>query len=145
MVACLWQANPSACGLDIIDALQKAGHQYFDPDSLYGFGIPDMIKADHILGSGNTDSIAFTTFLLFPNPAHDYTYLVIGRPSETNDELITVTMFDLLGSMKKQQTRIITGNRFVLDFQSLNTLATGLYVVQVVIAERTYSIPLMKI
>ena len=45
MAACLMQAVPRALNTDIIEALHKAGDRYNSPDSLYGFGIPDMIAA----------------------------------------------------------------------------------------------------
>jgi hypothetical protein len=43
MCACVKQAVPKAVYTDIIDALHKNGDRYNKPDSLYGYGIPDMI------------------------------------------------------------------------------------------------------
>jgi hypothetical protein len=45
MSACLLQAVPSATNREIIDALHLSGDRYNDPDTLYGFGIPDMSSA----------------------------------------------------------------------------------------------------
>jgi subtilisin family serine protease len=43
MCACVMQAVPKATNTDIIDALHKNGDKFNTPDSLYGYGIPDMV------------------------------------------------------------------------------------------------------
>ena len=45
MAACLLQAVPKALNTDIIEALHSAADRYKSPDSLYGYGIPDMVTA----------------------------------------------------------------------------------------------------
>lgn len=45
MTACLLQAVPEAKNSEIIEALHSSADRYLVPDSLYGFGIPDMVKA----------------------------------------------------------------------------------------------------
>jgi serine protease AprX len=45
MAACLMQAVPLALNTDIIEALHSAADRYYSPDSLYGYGIPDMVTA----------------------------------------------------------------------------------------------------
>jgi len=42
MAACLMQAVPLALNTDIIEALKSSADRYNTPDSLYGYGIPDM-------------------------------------------------------------------------------------------------------
>ena len=41
--ACVMQAVPKAVNTDIINALHKNGDRFNAPDSLYGYGIPDMV------------------------------------------------------------------------------------------------------
>lgn len=48
-VACLWQANPGFSNMEIIDAIKKSCDRYDKPDNEYGYGIPDMQKADKYL------------------------------------------------------------------------------------------------
>jgi hypothetical protein len=43
--ACLWQALPDLTNLQIIDLLKKNADRYQYPDSLYGYGIPDVYQA----------------------------------------------------------------------------------------------------
>jgi len=45
MAACLMQAVPQATNTEIISALHYSADRFLSPDSLYGYGIPDMIKA----------------------------------------------------------------------------------------------------
>ncbi len=45
MAACLKQAVPKALNNDIINALHISADRYHSPDSLYGYGIPDMVQA----------------------------------------------------------------------------------------------------
>lgn len=48
-VACLWQAFPDRRPVEIIDAVRRAGHNAAHPDNVYGYGIPDMMKAFELL------------------------------------------------------------------------------------------------
>jgi serine protease AprX len=45
LAACLWQAFPELNRNQIQSALIESGSQFNQPDSLYGYGIPDMKKA----------------------------------------------------------------------------------------------------
>jgi serine protease AprX len=45
MAACLMQAVPRALNYDIITSLRKSSDKNNEPDSLYGYGIPDMNAA----------------------------------------------------------------------------------------------------
>jgi hypothetical protein len=42
MTACLMQAVPDAKNTEIMTALRESAHIFLSPDSLYGYGIPDM-------------------------------------------------------------------------------------------------------
>lgn len=45
MAACLMEAVPKADNFEVIKAIQSSSDRYNYPDTLYGFGIPDMTKA----------------------------------------------------------------------------------------------------
>ena len=47
--ACLWQANPEATNMEIIEAIRKSGDRYEKPDGDFGFGIANFAKADQYL------------------------------------------------------------------------------------------------
>jgi hypothetical protein len=45
MIACLMQAVPQALYTDIIEVIRASSDRRNSPDSLYGYGIPDMAAA----------------------------------------------------------------------------------------------------
>ena len=49
MCACLMQAVPEALNMNIFNALHRSGDRYNKPDSLYGYGIPDIVNSLKIL------------------------------------------------------------------------------------------------
>ena len=50
-VTCLMQACPAASPIDIIDAIHRACNNSMHPNEIYGYGIPDILKAYEILKS----------------------------------------------------------------------------------------------
>lgn len=48
-VACLLQSCPGKRPTDIIDAIHRAGNNFEHPDEIFGYGIPDMMKAYELL------------------------------------------------------------------------------------------------
>lgn len=49
LVASLWSINPSISRYEIIDIVRKSSDRYNQPDTLYGYGIPDFGKAMRIM------------------------------------------------------------------------------------------------
>ena len=44
MIACLKQAQPDINNIDLINELKLSADKYYSPDSLYGYGIPDITE-----------------------------------------------------------------------------------------------------
>ncbi len=146
MVACLWQVNRQADYLEVIDAFHKAGNQYFTPDSLYGYGIPDLTKSDQLLANTLVDSIGTVqTISIFPNPVHSYFYININQPEANGNQAITINIYDTLGRLCRRENRNIDSNNFILDFQDIQILNTGLYFLQVNLSGKTLALPFIKI
>lgn len=51
-MACLKQANPKRDNMQLIQAARLSGDQAGLPDNSYGYGIPDLVKADSLLKTG---------------------------------------------------------------------------------------------
>ena len=79
MSACLVQAVPEATNTEIIEALHKAGDRYLVPDSLYGYGIPDMAKALEILQDDHL-IIPVNELIVRPNPIKGEFEIVFKEP-----------------------------------------------------------------
>jgi serine protease AprX len=89
--ACLMQAVPSAKSSDIISVLHSSGDRYLSPDSLYGYGIPNVVKAleelqeKYLLPSENS-------LLVFPNPTNgNFEVDFKEAPGNFSVEIISVT------------------------------------------------------
>ena len=54
MVACLWQAFPNKTALEIIRAVIQSGDKWTTPDDVYGYGVPDFMKAYQHLRTRNS-------------------------------------------------------------------------------------------
>jgi len=62
----LWSAHPLASALDVRNALLESAHQWNAPDTVCGYGIPDLWKAHLLLGGRaprETENL-----LVYPNP-----------------------------------------------------------------------------
>ncbi len=125
MATCLWQALPQLNSLEIMQIIRESGHQYNAPDTLLGYGIPNIYQAwlDH-----RTDGIAApllptVTFTAFPNPCSSQ--LTIRNPGH---ESVNICAFDLRGRV------VFADNNFNdNNLQSINTTSwpAGTYLVRV--------------
>jgi len=95
--ACLWQANPHATVSQVKQALIKSGSQYQRPDSLLGYGIPNMLIADTLLAKLKfTGDISNNKWVIFPNPFQTY---ITFFSSESTEAGIMVDITDLSGKL----------------------------------------------
>ena len=93
MAACLMQAMPRALNNDIIKVLHSSADRYNNPDSLYGYGIPDIVLAlnelqnlyikvpDHgVIVSPNPTTGRFE--IIFPIPPENISIEIISMTGE---------------------------------------------------------------
>lgn len=50
MVTSLWGANPKRTNMEVIRAIEQSANRYSHPDNTFGYGIPDFLVANRILG-----------------------------------------------------------------------------------------------
>ena len=92
MAACLMQAVPGAINADIIKVLHSSSDRYNFPDSLYGYGIPDIVLAltelqnQYVKNPG--DGI-----LVYPNPTRGDFEVILSDPPEN----FTIEIFSITG------------------------------------------------
>ena len=94
MAACLWQANPHATAIEVKQALEQSATLFDEPDSLLGYGVPDMKLADQILGPSNifqweTDN----KWNVYPNPVENY--LVLQQKNSGIEEEIKIEIYSV--------------------------------------------------
>lgn len=125
MCAALMQATPGATAEDIRNAVRASSNRFNNPDSLYGYGLPDFVKTLRIL-----DEIhAFepeVTVTAGPNPFTDE----INIWFRVVPERLTVTVTDYAGkTVLKTVYDTYIGRSFTM--RGLSSVARGMYLVKV--------------
>jgi serine protease AprX len=137
MVACLWQANPTLNNMDLLHAIEQSAHQYMNPDSLMGYGIPNFSIANLILSDNlPTDLSKDELLTVFPSPFEgDVTgvfYSALDQPTEVRLTAVdgSTIYFDEIFCRKN------TSNTYRLRL--LQNLAQGVYIFSVTTPEKVY-------
>lgn len=94
MVACLWQAIPTATNNEIIQLIKESASLYNNPTDRLGYGIPDFNLA---LNSGllRVDRQSSDFFVVFPNPTQGF--VSFGLP--VNYDSVEVSIFNAIGQL----------------------------------------------
>ncbi len=103
LATCLWQKHRDVPNFEIIKAIRRTASQYYSPDSLLGYGIPDLELADLLLSASKPTA---DRMHIFPNPATQFINLWFPDTDETGNyyEIIDVT------GRKMQEGRIYSNN-----------------------------------
>jgi subtilisin family serine protease len=126
--ACLWQANPHATASQVKQAIEQSAHLFLNPDSLLGYGIPDMKIADKILKSSILEKWANNTnWLVYPNPATDY--LVLQKSSTASSGMVQLAFYTVDGKLLRREEKPDASKIMV---QNLQTLPRGLLILHIV-------------
>ncbi|MBN1415551.1 MAG: S8 family serine peptidase [Bacteroidales bacterium] len=129
LAACLWQANPEAGVMDIQQAIRESADRYNQPDTLYGYGIPDFNLAGILLKRRIIDPDPENPVTVFPNPFFDEIYIWLNKKEASE---ITVTLYDLSGRAVYIKNQTITENEEYLKVDNrLNMLPQGMYLMNI--------------
>jgi hypothetical protein len=114
MAACLMQAVPAAVNYDIIRVIHSSADRYNSPDSLYGYGVPDMVKAltklqDLYLEMPDGDVV------VSPNPTFEYFEIIFRDPPGD----VTLEIFTVNGKLitRKDFSDYMERTMFLTDLQ----------------------------
>jgi hypothetical protein len=104
LATCLWQKHRDVTNYEIIKAIRRTASQYHSPDSLLGYGIPDLGLADILISTSKSSA---DRLHVFPNPTTQYINLWIPDTEETGNyfEIIDVT------GRKMQEGRIYSNDQ----------------------------------
>ncbi len=142
--ACLRQAFPSMPNMQLIKAIEQSADHYNNPDSLYGYGIPNFAIANLILEASIPPNLdAGLEPRIIPNPATDIVKISFSS-SDTQD--VVITMLDLQGKqvMDTQVFPSISGAQDI-NLQLPVDLTHGLYFLRISTAKKTFLKKLVKI
>lgn len=127
MAACLWQALPHKSASELMQIIRESGHLYATPDTLMGYGIPNIYQAYLDNQEDNPTNIvnfAKKQFIGAPNPC-SHLFKIYGN----NEYIQSVKLYDLSGrellfvDLSKNPK-----NQYILD---LSNLKTGFYIAEV--------------
>lgn len=91
MAACLMQAVPRALNTDIIKVLHSSADRFNHPDSLYGYGIPDIVLALTEL-QNLFIKVPDNGIIASPNPTTgDFEIIFMSPPENVTIEIISLT------------------------------------------------------
>jgi len=121
-VASLWQAYPALSAKELIRWVRLNGDRSKNPDSTYGFGLPDFGKIYWNITDVPTRLVP-GQMEVYPNPAVDH--LMIKLPEATSG-LYTVQFHDMSGRMIHSEQVTIPGEVVLSD-----RMKDGLYILEI--------------
>ncbi len=139
MSACLLEAVPKAVNYDIIKALQSSADRYNSPDSLYGYGIPDMGKALSLL-QDIYFRIPENEVVAAPNPFTG-SFELIFRNTSSN---ITVEIFTATGKIVFQKLYSGHAGR-TIEINDMQRMPQGIYFIRIKSENGTSTIKVIKL
>ena len=137
--ASLMQAVPEASPAEIIRALHESSDRFASPDSLYGYGMPDFLKALRLLEANHT----FKPEVIMaagPNPFTDEILFWFHEPPGSLKVTVTGTGGRIITEKRFDQ---YVARSFRLD--GLGNLAQGLYIVKAVTGQGDRTFKMIRI
>ncbi len=117
MCACLWQAMPQYTSTEMMQIIRESSHLYNNPDTEYGYGIPDFYKA-YTTHVGINDYKPLT-LNIYPNPVTDKLNIV-----NPDGNIQTVTLYNASGQLVLQTA---VSHSPILEI-NVNNLPNGFYI-----------------
>lgn len=117
LCACLWQAMPDYSSTEMMQIIRESSHLYDNPNTEYGYGIPDFYKAytTHV-GIQNYKSLQLS---VYPNPATDKLYL-----TNLDADIQYISIYNAAGQLVLQHA--VNGNALIEI--NVTSLPKGFYV-----------------
>jgi serine protease AprX len=130
MAACLWQSRTNATNMDVFRTIEKSAHQYNNPDSLLGFGIPNFELAVQLLANKELGDLSQDFVkVIYPNPFKEYPIIQLFSRYE---QTIEIEVFDMQGkNVLKENVRFRAHGYCNHHVQEMSRLAAGQYFIKV--------------
>jgi serine protease AprX len=125
IAACLFQAVPLASNSDIINVLHSSGDRYGSPDSLYGYGIPDIVNALDELQKKYV-LIPEDGIIMYPNPTTGQFEITFSSPPEK----VTIEIISLTGKLLFEEKYADFAGRSII-ITDLKNSRQGIYLVRI--------------
>lgn len=128
MIACLWQQFPKATNMQVIDAVKKSASNYYRPDNLMGYGLPDFQKAQTILKEMHARKKTEIS-TPFPNPfSKSFSINILASNSS---DTVDITIATIAGVVVFKQTFAPFSYINTILIDQLADATDGLYFVSI--------------
>ena len=140
MAACLWQAFPYATANQVKSAIERSAHIYNKPDSLLGYGIPDMEKASFFLMNLSSPIREISNqWTAYPNPLSETLYLY--KNGNRFADKIEIEIYSMDGKLLRKW---IKPDARITEFRDINSLPDGVLLLKINSAKSSEIIKLIK-
>ena len=140
MGACLWQANPKATAIQVKQAIEQSAHLYAHPDTLLGYGIPNMKIADQILKTLNINPLTSDkSWIAFPNPVVNE-FILKNTGSVSKDDIM-LSFYSPEGRLIEKR-KIPGQQQFIVS--DLRNLPSGIIILKIETSEFPEIVKIMK-
>ncbi len=130
--ATLWQVASNATAAKLRQAILKSARRYNNPDSIYGYGLPDFYLASILLQIDTLKpSLTKENVLILPNPFNSSFYILFTATKESKAE---IALYDINGKQVWFNNSFQTkkGKNF-LQINELSNLAQGMYILKITV------------
>ena len=139
MAASLWQMFPEKTAAQIKEAIEMSASQYNSPDSLIGYGIPNMRTAAELLGYQSIPQNEINTWKVYPNPLKDR--IVIQHQYPIN-EMVRIELIAADGNLMQSWERSVQKQ---IEIQGLSGISNGMYFLRITDKNGSESIKISKL
>ncbi len=143
-VACLWQAFPDMDNATIVEAVKKSASQYFSPDSLLGYGIPDfeqaynyLLELQELSGVQTKEKGVF----IYPNPIKDKMNISFFVPHSKTYLLF----YGLTGNLVFALDLSSASHSKTVIINDLHLLPKGIYTVKIIADNKVFYDKVIKL
>jgi len=143
LMACLLQANPSTTNAQLITAVKESASRSLNPDSLYGWGIPNFSLANMIL-SGIKPSFHKKNTIIntYPNP---FTSELNVQYFSADSQRVSIELRNTAGNTVYRKEHFLRPNGYyIFNLHLPENIAQGVYVLSISDEKQSTSTKIMK-
>ena len=124
--ACLWQAFPYLSNLQLKKEIERSASQYNAPDSLLGFGIPNMMRVFMLLDS--TDVYSYDQTVLISAGSNPFSDRIGIELYSAQQQDLNFQLMDISGRLIRNETQTIMAHEYLFfGLNDLEGLSSGIY------------------
>ncbi len=140
MATSLWQMFPEKTAVEMKEAIEMSASQYTSPDSLVGYGIPNMELAAELLGYQNIiEPERESNWKVYPNPVRNR--MMIQTDIAVN-ETINIQLISMDGHVLKHWQRKAVQK---IEIDDLEGISEGIFIVRITGENSSESVKISKI